>query len=99
MQKSKVTQNIITMQPQEAQHMLTMNVIENAMLIYCRKNNIKNAYQFFSNQCGYKEKNYFYHLFSQRAHYKLGLEDIKTIYSITKDKAILSAMMTEVQDV
>jgi hypothetical protein len=96
--KGKVTHNAITILPEGPTIMITLNQLESSMLIYCSKNKIRNPYKFFADQCGYKEENYFYHLFQQRAHYKLGLSDIKKIYEITQDKKILEAMLLEVEN-
>jgi len=66
-----------------------LNSIENAILNYSkRKSFINNPYHWFSEQLGYKHKNFLYEVFEQRNKAKLGFRDVKIIYGITKDEEL-----------
>ena len=90
--------------PQESENnlikegdMITLNAVESAILLYGRQHPmIGNPYQYFSQVCGYKSKNTLYFIFQKRENYKLTLDTIKKIHSITKDNQIVEALLKEV---
>jgi hypothetical protein len=73
--------------------MIVLNAVESAILSYKRRHPmIGNEYHWFAEQCGYKAKNYFYHLFEQRLNYELKWKDIEKVYEITKDEHLKSVV-------
>ncbi len=77
--------------------MITLNAVESAILLYGREHPmIGNPYHYFSEQVGYKSKNTLYFIFQKRENYKLTLDTIKKVYSITKDGQILDAIVKEI---
>jgi len=86
---NKVLANDIQIISNKGSYMQLLLQLEKTMLDYGKSHPmIKNEYWWFAEQCGYKAKNYYYHLFKKRLHYKLSVLDIKKVYEITKDEQL-----------
>lgn len=76
-----------------------LNAIEFAILSYAKSQKVAgNPYQFFSNELGYKSKNYLYRWFQDRGMVKIGLDDMKKIILITNSKELADVLCEEIKE-
>lgn len=75
-----------------------LNAIEFAILSYARAQKVVgNPYQYFSEQLGYKSRNYIYRWFQDRGLVKIGLDDLKKIILITDSKELADILCDEIK--